>query len=71
MEQGADGGRDIFHASIRDALDKGKAEAAGFEAAGRPGDGYIHITGESPRPLPTEVSQSDSICLSFISARRG
>lgn len=27
-------------------MDKGKAEAAGFEAAGRPGDGYIHITGE-------------------------
>lgn len=40
--------RDVFHASIRDGLDKGKAEAAGFEAAGRPGDGYIHITGESP-----------------------
>jgi hypothetical protein len=39
--------RDVFHASIRDALDKGKAEAAGFEAAGRPGDGYIHITGPS------------------------
>lgn len=35
----------VLHESIRDGLDKGKGEAAEFEAQGRPGDGYIHITG--------------------------
>jgi hypothetical protein len=35
----------VLHAAIKEGLARGKGEAAEFEASGRPGDGYIHITG--------------------------
>ena len=35
----------VLHGAIQDGLGKGKGVGAEFEAAGRPGDGYIHITG--------------------------
>jgi hypothetical protein len=38
--------RKLLHASIKDGLRLGKAETVEFEAATRPSDGYIHITGE-------------------------
>lgn len=41
------GFRDILNGSIKEGLRLGKGEVADFEAQGRGGDGYIHITGKS------------------------
>lgn len=38
--------RKLLHESIKDGLKLGKAETVEFEAATRPSDGYIHITGK-------------------------
>lgn len=43
-------GRKLLHASIKDGLKLGKAETVEFEAATRPSDGYIHITGKLLSP---------------------
>lgn len=44
---GADRNSELLHASIKDGLAQKVAESVEFEAAGRPGDGYIHITGRT------------------------
>ena len=40
-------GRKVLHSTIKEGLRLGKGETVEFEAATRPSDGYIHITGES------------------------
>jgi hypothetical protein len=39
--------RKVLHSTIKEGLRLGKGETVEFEAATRPSDGYIHITGES------------------------
>ena len=39
--------RDTLHEAIRSGLEGNKAPSIEYEAAGRPGDGYMHITGEN------------------------
>jgi hypothetical protein len=38
--------RDLLHSSIKKAIEEGKATSVEYEAATRPGDGYMHIVGE-------------------------
>lgn len=47
------GYRKLLHSSIKEALRLGKAQSVEFEAASRPSDGYITITGNFTLPLTT------------------
>ena len=53
--------RTIMHDAIKSGLESGKGETVEFEAATRPGDGYIHITDERAIPPAGRIGETEDL----------
>jgi len=50
-----------MHEAIKSGLEAGKGETVEFEAATRPGDGYIHITDERAIPPAGRIGETEDL----------